>query len=238
MAKLSELFGRRADEAGPSDAITPLDVRPGNGNETAKPHTGAAQTIESLTEVGSRIGEENEVLRNLLSDTGRKISELEGLKQAFDKLVTPFNATLRALEQEKSKTLSLSGMLEESRAGYERLRVEFYELEKRASAAETESEQAREELERARETTRTLESLQLGLSDEVKERQNQIVELERQLAQESAQRRSLSDGRRSFQEQIDAAEKHLVELEGDLAATREKLASTRASPRIPASPAA
>jgi hypothetical protein len=30
------------------------------------------------------MGEENEVLRNLLTDTGRKIGELDDLKAAFD----------------------------------------------------------------------------------------------------------------------------------------------------------
>jgi hypothetical protein len=58
-------------------------------------------------------GEENEVLRNLLTDTGRKISELDDLKAAFDTLVAPFNSTLRALKQEKLQTLS-QGMLAEA----------------------------------------------------------------------------------------------------------------------------
>jgi crescentin len=133
MAKLSELFGRR-EEAGPYKAVPPIGGKPDEGNGGGRqPATGGA--IDTFSDVGSRIGEENEELRNLLSDTGRQIDELEKLKLAFDKLVTPFNSTLRALEQEKSKTLSLAGMLEESRAGSERLRSEFYEIEKRATAA-------------------------------------------------------------------------------------------------------
>src|SRR6185312_10124668 len=102
MAKLSDLFGRKGegdDEPGQRSA---------NGNGNGK-HYGT----ENLSSVGSRMGEENEALRNLLSDTGRKIGELDDLKSAFDKLVTPFNATLRALEQEKSQTLSLTNMLAE-----------------------------------------------------------------------------------------------------------------------------
>jgi crescentin len=102
MAKLSEMFGRRSDDAGPFEAVSPIDVKPGHGNDTAKPYTGA-DPVETLSDVGSRIGEENEALRNLLSDTGRKIGELEQLKQAFDRLVTPFNSTLRALEQENRR---------------------------------------------------------------------------------------------------------------------------------------
>ena len=107
------------------------------------------------------MGEENEVLRNLLTDTGRKISELDDLKEAFDKLVAPFNSTLRALEQEKSQTVSLSGMLAEARTSYETLRTEFYQVERRATAFEAEVERLREDLELSRETSRALESTRL-----------------------------------------------------------------------------
>src|SRR5262245_11471243 len=83
------------NRAASADQLTPR-LRNGNGNG------GDHISIESLSDVGSRMGEENQVLRNLLTDTGRKISELDDLKQAFDKLVTPLNSTLRAVEQEKS----------------------------------------------------------------------------------------------------------------------------------------
>jgi len=100
MAKLSNLFGRKSGE---------ISAGRGNGN-------GDHHVIENFSDVGSRMGEENEALRNLLSDTGRKIGELDELKEAFDKIVAPFNSTLRALEQEKAQTLGLNGMLNESRA--------------------------------------------------------------------------------------------------------------------------
>ena len=125
MAKLADLFGRKGAMAG-ADTVA---GRPRSGNGNGGNHI----SIENLSDVGSRMGEENEVLRNLLTDTGRKISELDALKEAFDKLVTPFNTTLRALEQEKSQTLGLSGMLTEARAAYETLRTEFYQAEKKAA---------------------------------------------------------------------------------------------------------
>jgi chromosome segregation ATPase len=206
MAKLSDLFGRK-----PGEPIR----RNGNGD-----HRG----IESVADVGSALGEENEALRNLLSDTGRKIGELDELKEAFDKIVTPFNATLRALEQEKSQTLALNGMLNETRASYETLRTEFYQIEKKATSLEAEAERLRIELELARETNRAHESSSLELSNEISSRRSQITELEHQLAQESLQRRTLSDNRRTLQDQLEAAEKHRMALEGELAAAREKLA--------------
>ena len=79
MAKLSDLFGRKGVPA----EVDKLLGRSRNGNG------GDHISVESLSDVGSRMGEENEVLRNLLTDTGRKISELDDLKEAFDKLVAP-----------------------------------------------------------------------------------------------------------------------------------------------------
>jgi crescentin len=214
MAKLSDIFGRKGIPAG-ADRLTGRP-RNGNGNDHI--------SIESPSDVGSRMGEENEVLRNLLTDTGRKISELDDLKEAFDKLVAPFNSTLRALEQEKSQTLSLSGMLAEARTAYETLRTEYYQIEKKATAIEAEAEKLRDDLELSRESSRALESARLALTDEVNARHAQINELDRQLTHETTQRRTVSEARRALQDQYDIAEKRIIVLEGELAAAREKLA--------------
>jgi crescentin len=215
MAKLSDLFGRKGGTAGADKFMG----RSQNGNGNGGDHI----SVENLSDVGSRMGEENEVLRNLLTDTGRKISELDDLKEAFDKLVTPFNSTLRALEQEKSQTLSLSGMLAEARTAYETLRTEFYQVEKKATILEAEVERLREDLELSHEANRGLESARLELTDDINARRAQLAELDRQLTQETSQRRALGETRRTLQEQFDGAEKRIVELEGELAAAREKL---------------
>lgn len=153
MAKLSDLFGRKGGDA--DKYSSGLGVKNGHGN-------GDHINVENFSDVGSRMGEENEALRNLLTDTGRKIGELDELKEAFDKIVAPFNSTLRALEQEKSQTLGLTGMLAESRAAYDSLRTEFYQVERKASTMEAEAERLREELELSRESNRGLESTQIG----------------------------------------------------------------------------
>jgi crescentin len=217
MAKFSDLFGRKGGEGGGERYPGRLGGARGNGD-------GDHINVENFSDVGSRMGEANESLRNLLSDTGRKIGELDELKDAFEKIVAPFNSTLRALEQEKSQTLSLSAMLNEARAAYDTLRTEFYQVEKKATALETEVEKLREDIELSRESNRGLESAGIELSNDVSARDAQIAELERQLAQETAQRRALSESRRTLQDQNDATEKLNSELEGELAAAREKLA--------------
>jgi crescentin len=131
---------------------------------------------------------------------------------------------LRALEQEKSQNMSLSGMLTEARTSYETLRTEFYQVERKATVFEAEVERLREDLELARETGRALESARLELTDDLNARHAQINELDRQLAHESAQRRTVTEARRALQDQFDIAEKRIIGLEGELAAAREKLA--------------
>ncbi|MBV9556112.1 MAG: hypothetical protein JO254_03455 [Pseudolabrys sp.] len=217
MSKLSDLFGLGGGESSAGKpAARPSGKRPSPDGD----HIPA----EHYSSVGSRMGEENEALRNLLSDTGRKINELDDLKSAFDKIVTPFNNTLRALEEEKSQNLSLKGMLAESRAAYDTLRGEFYQIERRATLLETESARLREDLELSRETARGLESRNSELGSEISSQTMQVSDLERQLAHETSQRRTLSDDKRSLTDQFDASEKRGIELEGELAAARERLA--------------
>ncbi len=148
MAKLSDLLGRKGEPGA-------LSSRPGQGNGN-----GGHINIENLSDIGSRIDEENEELRSLLTDTGRKIGELDELKQAFDKLVAPFNSTLRALDQEKSQTVTLTGLLEESRAAYETRQV-------LPDRAQSNCARSREELELSREQGHALESTRIELSNEI-----------------------------------------------------------------------
>jgi crescentin len=210
MSKLTDIFGRKGGE------LAPRNGKHGHGD-------GLPITLESYSDTGARMGEENEALRNLLFDTGRKIGELDELKAAFDKIVAPFNNTLRALEQEKSISLSLNGQLAETRAAYDALRTQFYQIEKKATLLDSENNRLREDLELTRETARTLESHRNELNGQISNQHAQIDELDRQLAQESGQRRALAENRTVLSGQLDAAEKHLVELEGELAAARERV---------------
>ena len=198
-----------------------LLARAANGNGNGGNHI----TVENFSDVGSRMGEENEVLRNLLTDTGRKIGELDDLKEAFDKLVAPFNSTLRALEQEKSQTLSLSGMLAEARTAYETLRNEFYQIEKKGNDARSRSgKAARGSRTLARSKSRRWKAPGSNLPTISMRAAPKSPNSTASWRRKPPSAASLSESRRTLQEQFDAAEKRIVELEGELAAAREKLA--------------
>ena len=228
MAKLADLFGRKLNEADPADPIpSPTGERDDSEDlrrfeSEHRDYESEQRSLESYADYTSPLPEDTGVLHDLLTDTSRKIGEIDDLRQAFEKIVAPFNSSLRALEQEKSQTINLTGMMNESRATYDTLRSELYNVEKTASALAAEAEKLRDELEVSRESNRALESTRL--SNDIATRNAQIAELERQLAQEGTERRILSDTRRSLQEQVDSGQKRIGELEGELAAARERLA--------------
>jgi chromosome segregation ATPase len=104
------------------------------------------------------------------------------------------------------------------------LRTEFYRIEKQATAGGAEAEKLRVDLELAHEANRALETTTVELSNEISDRRAQIYELEHQLTHETTERRTLGENHRTLQAQYDSAEKRNVELEGEIADMRVKLA--------------
>src|SRR6476661_1107709 len=111
MSSFSEFFGRKGGASAAQSYAQAPAARQQQGEERS----------ESWADMGARIGGENEILRNLLVDTGRRIGALDDLKDAFGKLVDPISKTLRTLEQEKSENVSLRGTLNEVRQSYDTL---------------------------------------------------------------------------------------------------------------------
>ncbi len=85
MAKLTDFFGLKGTEAEADKFLAPIVVPhhgPHNGNGEGNGESGPADSGDP-TFVGARLGEENEALRNLLIDAGRKIGDLDSLITAF-----------------------------------------------------------------------------------------------------------------------------------------------------------
>jgi crescentin len=227
MSSLSEFFARKggaaaAEKPAPSTSFPP----PSQPNPTLSPGKGPAgddRPTEAWAEIGSRIGGDNEALRNLLVDTGRQVGALDDLKQAFGKLVDPISKTLRALEQEKSDNVSLRGTLADVRASYEALRADFNDLGRRSAAGETEIERLRHELELVQQTARNAEAGKIELGDELSTVRSRVAELERQLSLETSNARTLADEKQSLLEHSTTADKRIIELEGEVSVARERL---------------
>ena len=220
MSSISEFFGRKGQATAAAAAPAPEKVppiSPGKGPD------GDDRPAESWAEMGSRIGTDNEVLRNLLVDTGRRIGALDDLKDAFGKLVDPITKTLRTLEEGKSENVSLRGTLADLRGTYETLRGEFADLSKRNAAHETEIDRLRHDLDQAQQSGRAHEIAKTDLGDELTTARVRIAELERQLAQEVHNVRGLTDEKHAVADHAATADKRIVELEAETTHARERL---------------
>jgi chromosome segregation ATPase len=115
---------------------------------------------------GTRLGAENESLRNLLIDASAKIDELDTIKNAVGKLVDPVGKALRTIEAEQAEKLALQTVLNDTRTAYGKLRNEHAELEKKATASDAECSTLRQELNVATGRLKTAETTKADLSTE------------------------------------------------------------------------
>jgi len=89
MGTISDFLGRKGVASGP------LPVPP-SPNQRGTDST-AQHDERTFADLGARIGEGNEALRNLLIDTDRRITALDDVKDAFRNLVEPIGTALQAL---------------------------------------------------------------------------------------------------------------------------------------------
>jgi crescentin len=215
MRTISDLLGRKSVASTSTVYAVSAVAKPGpRGEERVEP---------TLADIGARVGEDNETLRNLLIDTDRRIGALDDLKEAFRNLVEPIGAALYALEQEKTDNFGLRNALAELRTSYETVRSDYGALEKRAAELENASEELRRQLSLTQQTARGLDAEKAELASEIVAARSEIANLESQLAQEAANARALSEANQILVDHANSADKRIVELQSDAAQAREKL---------------
>ena len=198
MGTISDFLGRKGVASGP------LPVPP-SPNQRGTDST-AQHDERTFADLGARIGEGNEALRNLLIDTDRRITALDDVKDAFRNLVEPIGTALQALEQENSDNFGLRNTLAELRTNHETVRAEFQALEKKAAELTRDNQSLRRELALVQQAARA-----------------EIANLESQLAQETANARALGEANQIFADHANSTDKRIVELQADCTLTREKL---------------
>jgi chromosome segregation ATPase len=223
MKGLGELLARNSSapdiESAPQDAPAETPVIDAKQGDEA-----ALDLDEELfSALGAQLGGENESLRNLLLNANTKIGELDGIKDAFDRLVSPVSKALRAIEAERAEKLALQTLLNNTRTAYGKLRNETTDLEKKAAAAESECLALRQELANTHNLMKTVEATKAEIAVDVAARRAQIVDLEARLAHETGETTALRDENRRIDERLVAGEKRIIAIESDLTAARQRL---------------
>jgi len=177
----------------------------------------------SLADVGARIGEDNEVLRNLLMDTTHHLSALDDLKETFNRLVEPLNNTLTSLEQERADNASARGALAALRSSHETLRGDYQRLERRSSEMDGDNERLRQDLESALSHARDLEADRAKLSSEIAGGRAAMAMIVKQLGDETGHVRALTEEKKHLTELVEISDKRAAALEAEVAQTCERL---------------
>ncbi len=172
--------------------------------------------------IASQLGEENEVVRNLLIDAEHKITELDSIRQSLGRLVDPVSKTLRAFEEAKNEKLSLQSVLNNTRIAYSKLREDLTTAEKKAATLDTECIRLREVLTVAQQTLSALEATKTEQSAELAARRAQITELQRLVQQQATDLQLTRDESQRTAERAALAERRMAQLEADAAAASQK----------------
>ena len=217
MSPLSKIFDRIQTKISGEEPAAALDTAP--VEVEVEP-----SASEAWADLGTRVGGDNESLRTLLIDVGRRIDALDDLRDIFAELVVPIGQALNTLEREALDNANLRNALEETTVGYEQLRTEVKEVRRSLAASQSECEHLNYELGLSQQTVGTLEADKADLAAELEPARARITELDAELARETAAVRMLSEHKRALSKHSAAADKRLAELEDLLGAASEKLA--------------
>ena len=212
MGTFSDFLGRK----GVTSVPPPIPSSP-------KQQTDGAASEPTFADLGARLGEGNEALRNLLIDTERRIIALDDVKDAFRNLVEPIGTALQALEHENSDNVSLRSALAELRTSHETLGTEYQALEKRSADSEGDNQSLRRELALVQQVAHGLESDKAELTSEVVAARAEIANLESQLVHETADARALGEANQLLVDHANGADRRIVELQADCTLMREQL---------------
>src|SRR5579872_7103885 len=140
MSSLSKIFDRIQTKIAGDEASVAPDIAAVDEAELEQPAS------EGWADLSTRVGGDNESLRNLLIDVGRRIDALDDLRDIFGELVVPIGQALNTLERETLDNANLRNALEETSVGYEQLRAEVKDVRKSLAASQSECEHLSYEL--------------------------------------------------------------------------------------------
>ena len=149
----------------------------------------------SLADIGARLGEDNETLRNLLIDTEHRIGAIGDVQKAFRGLAEPVKTAIRELEQERIENARLRSALGDLRTGYDSLHGKFSALEKRAAELDSDRAGTQQQLAQAQQTARGLQRDKSELTNEIAAARANLEQMEMSLVASQAERSALCSAR-------------------------------------------
>ena len=216
-------MGTVSDLLGLASAKSTTDASPALVPEQKSTDQSASRDKMTFADLGARIGEDNEALRNLLIDTSHQLATIDDLKDTFGKLVDPLSNLLTSLEQERANNAGSQGALAAIRTSHETLRAEFQALEKKAHDLQVDNERLGRDLDTAQQNGRALEDEKAKISGEIAAARGAMAMLVKQLGEEASNVRVLGEEKKLVAERCEISDRRVVGLEAEIAHARERL---------------
>jgi len=191
----------------PEIAPVPADTAPNNADVDFDD--------ELFVPTATKLGGENESVRNLLLDAEHKIGELDTIKLAIAKLVDPVSNTLRGYEEAKSEKLILQRALNNAQNVCNKLRDDLAAAHKKAAAFKVECARLQEIAAVAKNSMATLERSNAAQLAELADHRIRTAELQRLSQQQASDLQLARVENTRLGEHCATADQRMVELEAE-----------------------
>lgn len=158
------------------------------------------------------------------NEPGRNASEWDKAKEAFARLFDDAEASVRVLEQEKTRILGLTQALTQIRETFEGLQVRFNHAERRLTAVEHNNARINYKLDSTTDAVREFKSSEPLLLKENEALRTTISDVERRLSEHAERIGELSSDNHALRERLMESERGAGLLVGEIALVREHLA--------------
>lgn len=222
MTKFLTLLGRKSELGYAKPPITEQptiaqqpEIAPAPADTTPK-NADVDFDDDLFVPIATKLGEENEAVRNLLLDAEHKIGELDTIKLAIAKLVDPVSNTLRGYEEAKSEKLIFERALNNAQHVCNKLRDDLAAAQRKTAAFKAECARLQEIAAAAKNNMAALERSNARQLAELADHRIRTTELQR-LSQHQASDLQLARVENlRLGERAAAADQRAVELEGQM----------------------
>src|SRR5262245_40798875 len=156
-------------------------------------------------------------------ELSRKISDWDKAKDSFSKIFDEADASVRVLEQEKSRILGLTQVLTQVRESFEALQVRFNHAERRLTAIEHNNARLNYKMDSTSDALREFKSSEPAFLKENATLRNSLADVERQLAEQTERIAELSNDNHNLRERVIEGERSSSLLVGEISLVREHL---------------
>jgi Crescentin protein len=156
-------------------------------------------------------------------DLNRKLSDWDKAKDSFSKIFDEADASVRVLEQEKSRILGLTQVLSQVRESFEALQVRFNHAERRLTAIEHNNARLNYKMDSTSDAVREFKNSEPVFLKESATLRTGLADVERQLAEQTDRIGELSNDNHNLRERLIESERNASLLVGEISLVREHM---------------